>query len=84
MIKQEKIVEELAAKYDLPKYVIEDIVRSQFNFVIQTMQEGEHRGIRLHHLGLFMVKPRRVEHLEKRFEEARKRKAENNGESDNK
>jgi nucleoid DNA-binding protein len=74
MINQDKIIEQLAIKYKLPKFVVEDIVRSQFRFLQSTMEQGEHKGMRLHRLGVFMVKPERVVHLTAKFERARLRK----------
>jgi len=57
----QKILTVLASKYNLDEEVIERVIRSQFEFVRDTMEQGEFQAIRLHHLGVFGVKPRRVE-----------------------
>jgi len=57
----DKIVKKLAAKYNLDEDVIEKIIRSEFNFVANTMQEGNFESVHLHHFGKFCVKPRAVE-----------------------
>jgi|TARA_R110002020_G_scaffold189618_2_gene388877 nucleoid DNA-binding protein len=54
------ILEHLAEKYDLPTYVIESIVKSQFKFVQEKIEEGECAKVRLHHFGVFKVKPKRL------------------------
>jgi nucleoid DNA-binding protein len=71
LIKEDKIIAELSEKYGLPKYMVEEIVKSQFKFLISAMEEGKHKGMRLHNLGVFMVKPARVEHLERLWEKLR-------------
>lgn len=83
MINTDKIIAQLAEKYKLPKFVVEAIVKSQFRFLQKQMEAGEYKGVRLHKLGLFMVKPKRVELLNLRFEKA-KLKKENEQTSDNK
>jgi len=83
MINQDKIIDKLTAKYNLPRFVVEEIVKSQFKFLQKTMEAGEHKGMRLHKLGVFMVKPERVVHLMDKFEKARKYKEEQNGKSNN-
>ena len=54
------ILERIAEEYDLPVYVVENIVKSQFKFVQDKMQEGECAKVRLHHFGVFKVKPKRL------------------------
>ena len=54
------LIEQLAEKYDLPDFVVESIVKSQFKFVQDKMQEGECAKVRLHHFGVFKVKPKRL------------------------
>ena len=54
------LIEQLAEKYDLPDFVIESIVKSQFKFVQDKMEEGECAKVRLHHFGVFKVKPKRL------------------------
>ena len=54
------LIEQLAEKYDLPDFVIESIVKSQFKFVQDKIEEGECAKVRLHHFGVFKVKPKRL------------------------
>ena len=55
-----KLVEQLAKKYDLPEYVVESIINSQFRFVAEKIEEGDCAKVRLHHFGVFKVKPKRL------------------------
>ena len=59
----DKIVKTLAAKYKLDEDIIEKIIRSQFNFVASTMQEGEFQSVHLHYLGKFCVKPNSLKRI---------------------
>lgn len=59
----DKIIKILAAKYKLDEEVIEKIVRSQFNFVASTMQQGEFQSVHLHHFGKFAVRPNSVKRV---------------------
>jgi nucleoid DNA-binding protein len=54
------IIKELSEKYDLPDFVVESIIRSQFKFVKDCMETDECVKIRLHHFGVFKVKPKRL------------------------
>ena len=56
----EDILNKLAEKYDLPTYVVESIVKSQFKFVQEKIEEGECAKVRLHHFGVFKVKHKRL------------------------
>mgnify|MGYP003468435997 FL=1 len=59
----ETIIKILAAKYGLDEEVIEKIIRSQFNFVASTMQEGNFESVHLHHFGKFAVKPNSIKRV---------------------
>tara|TARA_R110000744_G_scaffold143800_1_gene255740 strand:+ start:292 stop:501 length:210 start_codon:yes stop_codon:yes gene_type:complete len=50
----------LVKEHDLPEFVIESIVKSQFKFVRDKMEEGNCAKVRLHHFGVFKVKPKRL------------------------
>lgn len=56
----EEVIKELAKEYDLPDFVIESIVKSQFKFVCNKMEDDQCTKIRLHHFGVFKVKPKRL------------------------
>jgi len=57
---QKELIKQLAGEYDLPTFVVESIVKSQFKFVQNRMEEGECAKVRLHHFGVFKVKPKRL------------------------
>lgn len=61
----DKIISILSDRYNLDQEVIEKVIRSQFDFVSTTMEQGIYESIRLHHLGVFGVKPGRLYKLGK-------------------
>jgi len=60
MNEEKELIEILAKKYELPFFVVESIVKSEFKFVQNRMEEGNCAKVRLHHLGVFKVKPKRL------------------------
>ena len=60
MNEEKDLIEKLAKKYDLPPFVVESIVRSEFRFVQNKIEEGNCAKVRLHHFGVFKVKPKRL------------------------
>ena len=62
------ILDKLAKEYDLPEYVVESIVKSQFKFVQNRIEEGKCAKVRLHHFGVFKVKPKRLYIINKNTE----------------
>lgn len=79
MINQEKIIARLAEKYKLSKFVAKEIVESQFRFLQKTIETSEHKGVRLHKLGVFMCKPGRIKHLDEVYAKVKARKEEEHG-----
>lgn len=69
---EDSIVSELSIKYNLPEEVIIKIIRSQFEFVKDTMEEGEFESVHLHYFGKFCVKPNRLKILIENGYEIRK------------
>ena len=61
----DKIIESLSIKYNLPKPIIEKIVKDQFKFTASVMAKGEFRPVRLPYFGVFGVKKGRLEKLNK-------------------
>lgn len=59
----DKIIAILSDKYKLDPEVIERIIRSEFQFVHDTMEQGNFESIRLHHWGVYGVKPNRLKQL---------------------
>lgn len=64
----DSIITKIAAQLGEKEEVVEKIVRSQFDFVVNTMREGQGQSVHLHHLGKFAVKPGAIERLEKLHE----------------
>lgn len=65
----EKILEELSIKHNMPKHLIEKIVLSPFKYTVQIMAEGDFIPVRHPFLGVFGVKPGRLEKLNKKNDE---------------
>lgn len=59
----DSIARELAVKYNLSEDVITKVIRSQFEFVKDTMEEGGFESIHLHYFGKFACKPGRLKKL---------------------
>lgn len=64
-----KLVYELAKELDMNVDTIEKIVRSEFEFVKETMESGKMESVLLHHFGRFQVKPGRLKYLNKTQED---------------
>ena len=56
----DNIVKILAAKYNLDTEIVERVIRSEFEFVKETMEAGEFQSVRLQYLGCFAAKENRV------------------------
>ncbi len=70
MNEEKDLIQQLADKYDLPFFVVESIVKSQFKFVQDRMEEGNCAKVRLHHFGVFKVKPKRLYVINKNTDNA--------------
>lgn len=57
------IIKKLAVLYDTDEEIIQSIIKSQFRFVKDTMEQGELESVHLHHLGKFAIKPNRLKRL---------------------
>lgn len=62
---EKDLVEQLAKKYNLPEFVVESIIKSEFKFVQDKIEEGNCDKVRLHHFGVFKVKPKRLYEINK-------------------
>lgn len=62
----EKIYLQLSKKYNLDLSTTERICRSQWDFVMKTMEKGEKESIRLKYFGIFGVKARRIQYLKQK------------------
>lgn len=61
----DQIIAKIAAQLGEKEEVVEKIIRSQFDFVVNTMREGQGQSVHLHYLGKFAVKDKAIERLEK-------------------
>jgi nucleoid DNA-binding protein len=66
---RDKIIKELAEEHNLHPKQVEEIVRSQFEFVRKTIEEGKAEGILLHRLGSFKPDLRKRRYLKKLFKQ---------------
>lgn len=61
MTNLEKLYRELATEFQLPVNVVEQICRSQFRFIRETMEGDTFPTIRLAFLGRFQPMPQKLE-----------------------
>lgn len=61
----ERVIDELAKKYKLPKVVIREIVESPFRFTAEIMRKGDFESVHLLYLGKFAVKPGRKRFMQR-------------------
>lgn len=73
----DKLIRKIAIKFNLDEEVVEKMVRSEFNFVANTMQQGEFQSVMLHHLGKFAVKPNAISRLERLKEKSNAKQVSN-------
>lgn len=64
-VTKEKIIRQVAADMNLAYEEVERIVESQFQFVADTMAEGNFEAVRLPLFGLFHAKEERIKYLKK-------------------
>lgn len=64
----EKIIDLLVLKYNLSEDLINKIVRSEFLFVKDTIEQGDNQSVHLQYLGKFGIKPNRLLHRNKNKE----------------
>lgn len=65
----QEIISRISAELDIDYYVVEKAIRTQFEFVKETMEQGQDNGFRavqLQYFGKFAVKPTRLEVMQKR------------------
>jgi nucleoid DNA-binding protein len=60
---RKEIINELSKEFDLQPHIVEKMVKSQFGYVASVMREKKLEPIRLHHLGVFAIKPSRLKYL---------------------
>lgn len=58
------IINKLSSSYNVDTEVIEKVIKSQFRFVKDTIEQGELQSVHLHYLGKFAVYPNRIKKLE--------------------
>tara|TARA_R110002020_G_scaffold134164_3_gene299272 strand:+ start:2259 stop:2477 length:219 start_codon:yes stop_codon:yes gene_type:complete len=65
--RRKEIIYFLANRYNLSLRDVEEIIDSQFKFVVKIMERGVDNTVRLPYFGKFTVDKRRVMHLNKRY-----------------
>lgn len=60
------IVEKTAEELDIPEYKVNQVLSSFFELVLNDIENKEYRGAYMRRLGKFIVKPKKVEMLEKK------------------
>jgi len=64
----DQIIAKIAAKTNQPEEVVEKLIRSQFDFIADTMREGNGESVRLQYFGIFGVKQKSKERIDKLYE----------------
>lgn len=59
----DNIIEKIARKMNLDSEIIERIVRSEFRFVAETMQQGTFESVHLHYWGKYAIKPNAIKRI---------------------
>tara|TARA_R100001244_G_C5102368_1_gene119130 strand:+ start:263 stop:496 length:234 start_codon:yes stop_codon:yes gene_type:complete len=58
----DQVIKDLAKKYKISVFEVEQIIKSQFSFVKNVIEQGDFKSVRLKHLGLFTVKKNRLKY----------------------
>lgn len=64
----DSIISKVAQELNLDEELVEKVVRSQFNFTKEVMEEGNMDSVHLAYFGKFAVKPNRLDYLPNDFE----------------
>lgn len=70
------IIKYLSSKYNISSDIVEKVIRSQFGFVKDMMEQGELDSVHLQNFGKFAVKPFRKKYLEENGFKPKKKKVE--------
>lgn len=62
-----EVDKDLSLRYNIPLAVVEAATISPYQFIRMIMKKGEFENIRITHLGLFGVKPKRLEYMQYRL-----------------
>lgn len=60
-----EIENNISEELGIRRPIVQAIIRSQFDFVRDVMEDGQFRAVHLPYFGKFCVKPNRLEYLEK-------------------
>ena len=58
----DKIIKELAKKYNISEFKVDLIIKSQFGLLKSAIESGDFESVRLKHLGIFTVKKNRLKY----------------------
>ena len=76
----DEIIKEVAKQHGLPVEQIREVLNHTYGFIINKIREGKLEGIRITHLGSFVVKPfKRKKFLERKLKESEQKTDENKG-----
>lgn len=59
----DKIIHNLSDRLDIKEELIEKVIKTQFDFIVDTIRLGE-ESVHLHYLGKFCIKPKAKERLQ--------------------
>lgn len=58
----DKLIKQLAKKYDISEFKVDLIVKSQFKVLKDIISDGDFKSLRLKHIGMFTVKKNRFKY----------------------
>lgn len=59
----DKIIQNLSNKLDIKEDLIEKVIKSEFEFIVDTIREGK-ESVHLHYLGKFCIKPNAIKRIQ--------------------
>lgn len=63
MTLNDEIYKEIAKELGIHRDKVEEMCRAQFEFISNTMEEGQFKAVRLPYMGIFRCKPERLKKL---------------------
>ena len=60
------VVDRTAKKLEIPEYLVNQVVNSFFEIVVEDIESEEYRGSYCRRLGKFVIKPKRLQMLEEK------------------
>lgn len=63
------VVKRVAERLDMPEYKVWEVVHSVCRSISKTMEAGEWQGFYMRFFGKFVVKPKRLEHMQAKLQD---------------